>query len=170
MKVVQDKCKKITTWLVMLDIGFLTAEFPSQSDMEYYGTRGHIDIQLELPKDGNNKTLPEGKPKFSNINAEQHTRNELVWVSIRSHYAAFHAGYFGSAYCRLSTDSKSALATAEGWPASVNWRKLCNWVPEHEMSNAHRECYLAWRELERRQSLQGVENLLEASHKVKTEK
>ena len=32
---------------------------------------------------------------------------------------------------------KSALATANGWPASANWRKLCNRVSEHENGNGH---------------------------------
>ena len=71
----------------------------------------------------------------------------------------------------MNTVSKSALATAKRWPASANWRKLCNRVPEHEKNNGRRECYLAWRELKRRLSLQeGVENLLEASIKVESEK
>ena len=73
MKVVQEKFEKISTGLVRLDIGFLTAEFPSQSDIENYVTRGHIDFTLTLPKDGNNQTFPEGILKFRNINAEQHT-------------------------------------------------------------------------------------------------
>ena len=37
------------------------------------------------------------------------------------------------------------------------------------MLYGHRECYLTWRELERRLPLQGVENLLEASIKVESE-
>ena len=39
----------------------------------------------------------------------------------------------------------------------------------HERSNGNMECYLSWRELERRLSLQDVENLLEASIKVESE-
>ena len=39
--------------------------------------------------------------------------------------------------------TKSELATAGGWPASANWRKLCNRVPEHEKCNGHGACYLA---------------------------
>ena len=39
-------------------------------------------------------------------------------------------------------NSKSPLATAQGWPASANWQKLCNRIPDHEKSNEHRECYL----------------------------
>ena len=39
-----------------------------------------------------------------------------------------------------------------------------------EKSNGHWKCYLAWREFERCLSLQDVENLLEASIKVESEK
>ena len=45
--------------LVWVDIGFLTAEFPSQSDIENNATRRHIDFPLTLQKDGNNETLPK---------------------------------------------------------------------------------------------------------------
>ena len=62
------------------------------------------------------------------------------------------------------------LATAEAWPTSANRQKLYKRVPKHEKSNGHRECYLTWRKLERRLSLQDVENLLEASVKVESEK
>ena len=80
MKVVPVNLKKNSTeGLVSLDIGFLTAEIPSQSDIENYVTRGHIDFFLTLSKDGNNQTFPEGILKFKNINAEQHTRDWLVW-------------------------------------------------------------------------------------------
>ena len=57
MKVVHDKCKKNITGLVRLGIGFFTAEFPSQSDIENNAIRCHIDFPLTLPKDGNNQSL-----------------------------------------------------------------------------------------------------------------
>ena len=79
MKAVSDKFEKNSTGLVGLDIGFLTAEFPSQSDIENYSIRGHIDFPLTLPKDGNNQTFPEGILMCKNINAEQYTRDWLVW-------------------------------------------------------------------------------------------
>ena len=53
-----------STGLVGLDIGFLSAEFPSQSDIENYVTIGQIDFLLTLPKDGNKQTFPEGIIKF----------------------------------------------------------------------------------------------------------
>ena len=79
-KPVQNRIEQSNTGLVRLDIGFLTTEFPSQSDIEKYVTRGHIDFPLtfSIPKDDNNQTFPEGILKFRNINAEQHTRDWLV--------------------------------------------------------------------------------------------
>ena len=172
MKVVQDKFEKNSSGLVGLDIGFLTAEFPSQSDIVKYVTRGHIDFPLTLPKDGNNQRFPEGMLKFRIINAEQHTRDWLVWSqNMESLYCFPCRLFWNSVCCSPCTASKSALATAEGWPACSNWRKLCNRVPEHEKSNGHSKCSLAWRELERRLLLQeGIENLLKASIKAESEK
>ena len=64
-----------------------------------------------------------------------------------------------------------ALAEAKGWSSSAKWRRLCNRYPEHEKSNWHMECYVAWRIFERRLSLHdSIENLLEASIKVESEK
>ena len=68
VKIVKDKFEKIRTGLDGLDIGFLTAECPSQSDIENYVTRGHIDFPLTFPKNGNNQTFPEYILKFRNIN------------------------------------------------------------------------------------------------------
>ena len=65
MKVVQDKFESTSTGL---DIGFLGAEFPSQSDIENHVARGQIDFPLTLPKSGKNQTFPRGLLKFRNIN------------------------------------------------------------------------------------------------------
>ena len=172
MKVVPVNLKKNSTdGLVSLDIGFLTAEIPSQSDIENYVTRGHIDFPLTLPKDANNQTFPEGILKFKNVNVEQHTRDWLVWSQHKKSLYCFPCRHFSKCVCCRLSASKSSLATVEGWQVSAKWQKLCNRVPEHEKSNGHRECYLAWQELERRLSLQeGVKNLLESSIKVESEK
>jgi len=76
--------------------------------------------------------------------------------------------------CRLfqkgNETSKSRLA-ASGYAANTKWRKLANRIPEHEKSNVHKDCYLAWRDLERRlRSSTCVENLLEASFQSETAK
>jgi len=67
-----------------------------------------------------------------------------------------------------SKSSKSALANPDGYPASGKWRKLRERVPEHERSNVHRECYLAWRELERRlKNEKGIDSLLKTTINLK---
>ena len=70
----------------------------------------------------------------------------LSGVSIGSHCIIFFLLFWNSVCCSLSSASKSALATAESWPASYRCRKLCHRVPEHDKSNGHRERYLALRD------------------------
>ena len=54
MKAVQDKIENTSAGL---DIGFLAAEFPSQSDIENCVTRSHVDFPLTLPEDGKNPNI-----------------------------------------------------------------------------------------------------------------
>ena len=109
-----------------------------QSDIENYVTRGHIDFPLKLPKDGNNQTFPDGMLRFRNINVEQYARDWLVWSQhIESLHCFLCRLFCNSVCCRLNTTSKSALATGNGWPASANWRKLCNRESEPEKGDGH---------------------------------
>lgn len=39
----------------------------------------------------------------------------------------------------------SILASAEGWSATRNWRKLHARIPEHEKSESHKSCYFHWK-------------------------
>ena len=63
-KVVQNNSFNISTGLVGHDIGFLTAECHSQSYIEKYVTRSHIDFPMTLPKGVNNQTFPVGILNF----------------------------------------------------------------------------------------------------------
>ena len=96
MKMFQDKLENNSTGLVRRDIGFLTAEFHSQSDMVNYVTIGHIDFTLTLPQDGNIQILSEGTQKFRTINSIPDTG--MSGVSIRSHYMVFCVSYFGTVF------------------------------------------------------------------------
>ena len=108
MKVVQDKCKKISIGLVGLDIGFLTAEFPSQSDIHNYLTRGIIDFPLTFPKDGKYETFSGGILNSRNINAEHHSREWLVWNQHKGSLCCFPCRLFWNSVCsRLNTASIS---------------------------------------------------------------
>ena len=83
MKVVQDKFKNTSAGL---DIGFLTGEIPSQSDIKSYVTKGHIDFPLTLPKDGKNQTFPIGVLKFRKLMQNSIPENGLSGVSITLEY------------------------------------------------------------------------------------
>ena len=72
----------------MLDIGFLSAESHSQSDIEKYVTRGHIDLPSISPKGA--ETLMQ--------NSMHETGLSSVSVSIRSHCIVFRAGYFRTVF------------------------------------------------------------------------
>jgi len=79
MKVVQDKFENTSAGI---DIGFLASEFPSQSDIENYVTRGHIDFPLTLLKDGKNQTFPIGILKFRKLIQNSIPETGLSGVSI----------------------------------------------------------------------------------------
>ena len=145
MKWVQDKLYINRTELVGFELGFHLTEFPFLSDIEIYATRGHVDFPLTLFNDGNNQAISEGTLSFTNIYAEHHTRDWLVWSQ---HKESVHCSpcwiCCNSACSSLINASKSAIAAAEGWPASANWWTLHNRIHGHEKNNGHRECYLAW--------------------------
>ena len=88
--------------------------------MENYASRGHIDFPLALPTDGNNQAFPGGMLKFRNINPEQYAQDCLVWSQHKESLCCFPSQLFwNSDCCRLSSASKSAITTGEGWPASA---------------------------------------------------
>jgi len=103
MKVLHDKFQNTNAGH---DIGFLAAEFPSQSDGENYVTRGHIDFPLTLPKDDKNLTFPMGILKFRNINAEQHNRDWLVWNQHSFNKVSLFTNYYSECtiICIFSAD------------------------------------------------------------------
>ena len=151
--------------IVCIDIGNLATENPSKSDIEEYVTKGHIAIPETFPKDINNKPFPESILSFRKVNGEKHLRDWLVWSHRKQALYCLPCRLLWSSVSATTAASpKSALASPEGWPACKKWRKLFDRIPEHERSTGHRECYLAWRELQRRiSSGTNIENFLEAS-------
>lgn len=60
---------------VGLDIGCITNECPSQTDIDKYFNNSHIPMQKTFPKNCNNETFPAGILKFHkwNTNGEAYT-------------------------------------------------------------------------------------------------
>ena len=107
--------------------------------------------------------------KFHGTNGEIHKREWLVWSQVKQALYCLPCRLFWHTTCVLH--SRSALASPGGWTASTKWRKLSVRVREHEKSKSYKECYIAWRELERRLlSGKGVDSLLEASYRTEAVK
>ena len=45
---------------------------------------------------------------------------------------------------------QSSFSSRDGWGTEKKWKKLWDRIPDHEKSDAHKNCYLRWRELQRR--------------------
>ena len=102
---------------VGLDIGCVTNEFPSQAEIEKYITNGHIPLLKQFPKDLNNKTFLESTLKFWGTNGELHKRDWLVWSQKKEALYCLPCQLFW--HTTSASSSKSALASPEGWTASV---------------------------------------------------
>ena len=79
-------------------------------------------------------------------NGENVDRDWLVWSEKEESLFCFPCRLFSS----ISSSCKSILASEKGWKKEHSWRKLYNKLPDHEVSQNHKQCYLQWRELERR--------------------
>ena len=57
-------------------------------------------------------------------------------------------GFFG---IQLITQHimQSSFSSRDGWGTEKKWKKLWDRIPDHEKSDAHKNCYLLWRELQR---------------------
>ena len=100
---------------------------------------------------------------------ENYTRDWLVWSQKKEVLCCLLCWLFW--HDMSTSSSRSALASPEGWTASVKWQKLSARVSEHERSNKYKECYIAWREFERcLLSGKGVDSLLETINQTEAEK
>ena len=155
--------------VIGLDIGCITDEVPSQAIIEKYITIGHIPLPKQFPNDSDNQTFPEIIFKFRGANGEMHRRDFLVWSEMKQALYCLPCRLFW--HSTSVSSSMSALASPGGWTAGTKWRKVSVRVQEHEKSKSHKECYIAWKELERRLlSGKGVDSLLEASYQTEAVK
>ena len=164
-------CKNATS-VIGLDIGCIADEVPTPADIEKYTTIGHIPLPNQFPNDLDRQPFPEIALNFRGTNGEIHKREFLVWSQVKKALYCLPCRLFWHTNCVSSKlSARSALASPGGWPASSKWRKLCVRVREHEKSKNHKECYIAWRELERRLLPgKGVDSLLEASFQTEAVK
>ena len=66
---------------------------------------------------------------------------------------------------------QSSFSSRDGWGTEKKWKKLWDRIPDHEKSNAHKNCYLLWRELQRRlENDTGINIIIEENVSSEAEK
>ena len=66
---------------------------------------------------------------------------------------------------------QSSFSSRDGWGTEKKWKKLWDRIPDHEKSDAHKNCYLLWRELQRRlENDTGINVIIEENVSSEAEK
>ena len=66
---------------------------------------------------------------------------------------------------------QSSFSSSDGWGTEKKWKKLWDRIPDHEKSDAHKNCYLLWRELQRRlENDTGINVIIEENVSSEAEK
>eukprot|EP00112_Aurelia_sp_Birch-Aquarium-sp1_P011535 Seg2424.4 transcript_id=Seg2424.4/GoldUCD/mRNA.D3Y31 product="Zinc finger MYM-type protein 1" protein_id=Seg2424.4/GoldUCD/D3Y31 len=142
------------------DIGTFPAA-PTTQEIEEVIRKGHLPHPQQFPNDTTGRKFPMSVLNFKQQNGEVSSRRWLVFSPAKSALFCLPCRLFPSAVDQAS--SQSILASANGWSKAQKWRKLFDRLLEHEHSTAHKKCYLAWREMERRlEESSGVDMLTDA--------
>ncbi|XP_047132442.1 uncharacterized protein LOC124811172 [Hydra vulgaris] len=112
---------------VLLDIGNLLSEIPSQSEIEKYVTNDHVDFPNILPKDINNQA--QTILNFWNVKGKVHKRDWLVWSQHKQALFCFPCRLFSdniskSSVTERNLSSRSVFASLGGYAATGKWRKI----------------------------------------------
>ncbi|XP_065654906.1 uncharacterized protein LOC136081512 [Hydra vulgaris] len=92
---------------VLLDIGNVLSEIPSQSEIEKYVTNDHVDFPNILPKDINNQAFPQTILNFTNVNGEFHKRVWLVWSQHKQALFCFPCRLFSGNISKSSVTERN---------------------------------------------------------------
>ena len=66
---------------------------------------------------------------------------------------------------------QSSFSSRDGWGTEKKWKKLWDRIPDHAKSDAHKNCYLLWRELQRRlENDAGINVIIEENVSSEAEK
>ena len=66
---------------------------------------------------------------------------------------------------------QSSFSSRDVWGTEKKWKKLWDRIPDHEKSDAHKNCYLLWRELQRRlENDTGINVIIEENVSSEAEK
>ncbi|KAG5888286.1 hypothetical protein JTB14_006673 [Gonioctena quinquepunctata] len=105
---------------------------------------GPPDHPAQFPVDIESRSFPSSLLKCKLPNGEYITRDWIVWSFSKQALYCFP--------CRLFSNqpetNRSNFVRIFGYLKQLKWKKLYDRIPEHSSSNAHKEYYLKWRDLE----------------------
>ena len=146
------------------DIGEIDTCALSTSEMEKIVLKGHEKLPTRFPDDTCGHRFPTGVLSTTLQNGEKADRDWLVWSRTKKSLFCLPCRLFS----KQDVSNRAALTSIQGYTCERNWRKLHDRVPEHENSNQHKACYVAWRQFEMRIKNQtSVDSLL--MENIKTE-
>jgi len=102
--------------------------------------KSHEKLPATFPEDSQGFAMPTTIFKKKLANGECVERDQLVWSKEKAALFCLPCKIFSPHMTKLSI-----LASAEGWSATRNWRKLHARIPEHEKSESHKSCYFHWK-------------------------
>lgn len=149
----QEKKKSVNDY----DIGVLELDIISTDDIEEAIKHGPQSFPQSIPQDETGYTFPITLLHTRMKNCEKLARDWLVWSHVKQAVFCFPCRLFS----KLPSACRSSLASHKGYSTCKKWKKLYNKVPEHESSTNHKECYLQWRQTEKRFSIESsIDHLL----------
>ena len=137
---------------------------PSQQQLDNILQFGHTCAPIQGPC---GRPFPVSIMTYKHKNGESYSRSWIVFSEAKQ-------AFFCQKCKLLSSDSNlttTSVLASMGWGTYRKWKKLWERIPEHEHSNAHKACFLTWRERERRlKQDSGIHMLLESELKSEVNK
>ncbi|XP_013788002.1 zinc finger MYM-type protein 5-like [Limulus polyphemus] len=112
--------------------------------------KGPLPHPKDFPNDFTRQKVPMSVLKVRTSNGKSERRGWLVFSPGKQSLYCLPCRLFSHTVGSQLQRSQSIMASKQGWCTEQKWKKLFDRLPQHENTSAHKNCYLAWRELERR--------------------
>ena len=149
------------------DLGTLNTERVPSNIIEDFVRHGPPLPPSKYPADASGVVFRTSVLKARLSNGEYVHRDWLVWSHSKDPLFCFPWRLFSN----KAQAHRPHLASMDGYSKTLQWDKLHNKIPEHENSSYHKQCYLEWRNLEKKLLNEStVDNLLLKNMETETNK
>ena len=151
------------------DIGTLTRS-PTSNELDEIVKAGHIPHPNQFPRDVTGKRFPTSVLSVKKQNGETSRRCWIVYSPTKQAIYCFPCRIFWHTIDNPA-HMQSSFFSRDGWGTEKKWKKLWDRIPDHEKSDAHKNCYLLWRKLQRRlENDTGINVIIEENVSSEAEK